>query len=545
MNKEETNNLEAYQDFIKKIKEKLKKEDYESFIKFISSYKGEIKFQNIYEELKKIFKKETVHSKHLKKVLFSELLNFLIFNPIKEKEIEVEVSKKEDSFDYEDSILEVFSNFKKEFSPEKYNEIIKCVNLYNIEIITKRDLLSLLEDLFDGKKELFASFQSILNEPVLNENNDFIENDVGPSYRMIPSDSILQPCSGRSELCKEVLNDYIESSSKGSEESKSLHKLNEEEEILFQCEDDRVELDIVIEQNESTIQFFNEVEKMLMEDKFLINDLDEYLSSIHKASISRVYHDKSNELINGLKKNPRVAVPILIERLNQKGEEWKSAKADLNKFWLEVYEKNNKKLFERKSNEIKFVEKRKYNEITILNDIKIFNKKDLDFECDFKDKSIHNDIYQVLVQISKSNEVPIYQDFYKFLIKFFNLNPKGFSLQEDEKESIKENNYVYGSDSLYLFFKVYHLLFTNLENIKIQSNFDQENLSSENLTFLLSKNSKLEKVDYYYYVYVLIDYLNKKIPQRVYENELLDIFGYNQNYVLNLDYLFSKFKKIV
>ena len=53
-----------------------------------------------------------------------------------------------------------------------------------------------------------------------------------------------------------MLNDELVSVSAGSEENRGdVHKKSQMDEILFQCEDDRTELDIVVEQNESTIRF--------------------------------------------------------------------------------------------------------------------------------------------------------------------------------------------------------------------------------------------------------------------------------------------------
>lgn len=40
---------------------------------------------------------------------------------------------------------------------------------------------------------------------------------------------------------------------------------------------------------------------------------------------SRVYGDKSSDIIDGLKKNPVVAVPVVLRRLKSKDEEWRDA----------------------------------------------------------------------------------------------------------------------------------------------------------------------------------------------------------------------------
>jgi paired amphipathic helix protein Sin3a len=73
-------------------------------------------------------------------------------------------------------------------------------------------------------------------------------------------------CSGRTELCNEVLNDTWVSMPTGSEEGtfKNLRK-NQYEEMLFKCEDDRFELDLVIELNASTVKALEPLMKTINE----------------------------------------------------------------------------------------------------------------------------------------------------------------------------------------------------------------------------------------------------------------------------------------
>jgi paired amphipathic helix protein Sin3a len=73
-------------------------------------------------------------------------------------------------------------------------------------------------------------------------------------------------CSGRTPLCDEVLNDTWVSVPMGSEDFtfKSSRK-NQYEEILFKCEDDRYELDLVIELNASTMRILEPIAKRITE----------------------------------------------------------------------------------------------------------------------------------------------------------------------------------------------------------------------------------------------------------------------------------------
>ncbi len=73
-------------------------------------------------------------------------------------------------------------------------------------------------------------------------------------------------CSGRTELCNQVLNDTWVSAPTGSEDFgfKNLRK-NQYEEMLFKCEDDRFELDLVIELNAATIRALERILKSISE----------------------------------------------------------------------------------------------------------------------------------------------------------------------------------------------------------------------------------------------------------------------------------------
>ncbi len=58
---------------------------------------------------------------------------------------------------------------------------------------------------------------------------------VTPSYRELPADVPLTPCSGRTELCDSVLNDRYVSLSSGQEDSGSFKvtRKNQYEEALY------------------------------------------------------------------------------------------------------------------------------------------------------------------------------------------------------------------------------------------------------------------------------------------------------------------------
>ncbi len=70
------------------------------------------------------------------------------------------------------------------------------------------------------------------------------------------------------------------------------------------------------------------------------NNLGGTSETIHLKAIQRVYGEKAKDFIDGLKRNPVVAVPLVLKRLRAKDEEWREAKKTLEKQWCEQIERN-------------------------------------------------------------------------------------------------------------------------------------------------------------------------------------------------------------
>ncbi|XP_071482751.1 paired amphipathic helix protein Sin3a-like, partial [Diadema antillarum] len=106
------------------------------------------------------------------------------------------------------------------------------------------------------------------------------------------------------------------------------------------------QLDIVIEINAHTIRVLEHVAKKLSRmspeeaSKFrLDNSLGGTSEVIHRKAIHRIYGDKAPDIVEGLKKNPAVAVPLVLKRLKLKEDEWREAQRNFNKIWREQNEK--------------------------------------------------------------------------------------------------------------------------------------------------------------------------------------------------------------
>lgn len=183
-----------------------------------------------------------------------------------------------------------------------------------------------------------------------------IEHDVGTykrygiSYRALPANpSEAQKCSGRlnDEICKQVLNDTYVSFPSWSEDSSFVSsRKTQYEEHIYRTEDERFELDHVIETNASCIQLFDTVLKrmtnMTEEEKYnFVLDENLYGRScvIYKKAIRRLYGEKFDNVFLALKTNPQKVIPVILSRLIAKDEEWREMQKNFNRTWRDQLEK--------------------------------------------------------------------------------------------------------------------------------------------------------------------------------------------------------------
>jgi len=260
-------------------------------------------------------------------------------------------------------------------SPSAWGEFTQCLSLYSAGVLSGADLLSLVSDQLEGAQssELLDEFKVILS---FHSTSQFAnqawaqlpvtELDLSscrrctPSYRALPASYPKLVCSKRSELEKANLNDEWVSVPMGSEESfvfKHMRK-NQYEEELFKNEDQRFEMDMVIETNKATLQKLQPLLDEINEMKALAGGsgpngpngqplnryrfrLDERsLSTVHLAAIARIYGDHADDLLALLRKHPIGAIPVIHKRLEQKDAEWRKARQAKIKEWRPVLAAN-------------------------------------------------------------------------------------------------------------------------------------------------------------------------------------------------------------
>ncbi|KAJ7494566.1 histone deacetylase complex, SIN3 component [Mycena galericulata] len=260
---------------------------------------------------------------------------------------------------------------------ETYNEFLKLVNLFTQDFIdTARlvresrnflgdgELLSMLREIVGWderrEKEYWMEEQATANSwvrpTILGRNNmgtrpTKAELDVQfGSYRKLPASEANVTCSGRDEMCRLVLNDeWVSHPTWSSEDAGFITpRMNIYEEALHRSEEERHEYDFHIEAIVRTITMLeplnNKMASLSPEDRGSYKpkpNLNGQIKSIHHRVIKKIYGREAGlSVIHAMQETPALAIPVVLQRLKQKEEEWKRAQREWNKVWREVDARN-------------------------------------------------------------------------------------------------------------------------------------------------------------------------------------------------------------
>ena len=280
-----------------------------------------------------------------------------------------------------------FDKVRKQLkSKEVYEDFLRCLVLFNQEVISRTELVQLTAPFLNRYPELFKWFKDFVgykeNAAQASNETEHSKNEMmspstgggsagpgpgrdrysgdsamdidyatckrlGASYCALPKKFVQPTCSGRTALCREVLNDTWVSTPSWSEDSQFVtSRKTQYEEFIYRTEDERFEFDVVLETNKDTIKFLECVQKKMSRmppEEAARYRLDDCLGgsspTIHQRAIRRIYGDKAGDIIDGLKRNPVVAVPLVLRRLKSKDEEWREVQKNFNKTWREQNEK--------------------------------------------------------------------------------------------------------------------------------------------------------------------------------------------------------------
>ncbi|KAJ3249630.1 Transcriptional regulatory protein sin3 [Chytriomyces hyalinus] len=271
-----------------------------------------------------------------------------------------------------------------------YNEFLKVLNLFSNEIIDSKTLVERVEPFLAKAPDLFTWFKKFVKyeeeQVVYNYAANRPDVDwrtcrrVGYSYRRMPDNVPRSACSGRDDLCREVLNDdWVAQADYTSSETGGFisHKKTIYEEALHKCEEERYEFDMNIEANQYTIALlepiYRRINTMSPEEraKFKLPvGLGGVSKTIYQRVIKKIYDvEKGTEMIDALHNNPAVAVPIVLRRLKQKDEEWKRCQRDWNKVWREIDAKNYFKALDHQGITFKVTDRKSLSSKTLLTEI--------------------------------------------------------------------------------------------------------------------------------------------------------------------------------
>ncbi|XP_022011445.1 paired amphipathic helix protein Sin3-like 2 isoform X2 [Helianthus annuus] len=356
---------------------------------------------------------------------------------------------------------------------DDYQAFLKCLHIYSTEIITRKELQSLVSDLLGKHPDLMEGFSAFLErcenidgflagvmdkKALWNEGHaskstkteekerehrrevyaskedmnkekywgkSIQELDLSncqrctPSYRLLPDDYPIPSVSQRSELGSQVLNEVWVSVTSGSEDYSFKHmRRNQYEESLFRCEDDRFELDMLLESVSATAK---RAEDLLnnINNKSISTDvpirIEEHFTALDLRCIERLYGDHGLDVMDILRRNPSLALPIILTRLKQKQEDWTKCRSDFNKVWAEIYAKNHYKSLDHRSFYFKQQDSKNLSTkslVTEIKEIKEKNQKDSDLlmsiaagsrhyvvpnlEFEFTDNEIHQDLLKLI-----------------------------------------------------------------------------------------------------------------------------------------------------
>ncbi|KAG7265334.1 LOW QUALITY PROTEIN: hypothetical protein CRUP_014370 [Coryphaenoides rupestris] len=166
-------------------------------------------------------------------------------------------------------------------SAEVYDNFLRCLVLFNQEVISRAELVQLVLPFLGKFPELFNWFKNFLGYREMSSHIESYPKErategiameidyasckkLGSSYRALPKSYQQPKCTGRTPLCKEVLNDTWVSFPSWSEDSTFVSsKKTQYEEHIYRCEDERFELDVVLETNLATIRVLETVQRKL------------------------------------------------------------------------------------------------------------------------------------------------------------------------------------------------------------------------------------------------------------------------------------------
>ncbi|CAG8958414.1 hypothetical protein HYFRA_00011091 [Hymenoscyphus fraxineus] len=354
------------------------------------------------------------------------------------------------------------------------NEFLKLCNLFSQDLIDRNVLVHKVSMFIGGNPDLMGWFRNFVG---WEGNDEIIDNrpepptgrvslsncrGLGPSYRLLPKRILedmkdransyqerLKPCSGRDEMCNEVLNDdWASHPTWASEDSGFVaHRKNMYEEALHRIEEERHDYDFNIEANAKVIQLLEPIGQQLLamssEDRMTFRmpiGLGGQSQAIYKRVLKKIYGDRGPEVAADLFKDPSAVLPIVLSRLKQKDEEWRFTQREWEKVWHAQTEAMYLKSLDHMGIQAKQADKRNFSIKHLVDAIKTKHEEQrrqrairgrtlrYQFAYEFDDQAVIIDVLR-FVMIYAANSVNhghqerrrIFEFFDKFFTTFFSL----------------------------------------------------------------------------------------------------------------------------
>ena len=290
--------------------------------------------------------------------------------------------------------INFFDRVKKSLADKKmFNEFLKLCNLFTQDLIDQNTLMHKAYGFIGSNAELTSWFKNFLqydgrdeiieNKPKIPGDKVVLSNcrGLGPSYRLLPKRERLRTCSGRDEMCKQVLNDeWVSHPTWASEDSGFIaHRKNIHEEALHRIEEERHDYDINIEACLQTIQLMEpivqQIQMMSPAERatyILPPGLGGQSETIYQRVIKKIYdREKGCKVIEDMFKRPSAVLPVVLGRLKQKVEEWKATQREWEKVWREQTNKIFWKSLDHQGIAAKKEDKRQFQPKTLQTEIQV------------------------------------------------------------------------------------------------------------------------------------------------------------------------------
>ncbi|KAI8904077.1 SIN3-like protein B, transcription regulator [Gorgonomyces haynaldii] len=409
--------------------------------------------------------------------------------------------------------LEFFEKVKRVIANKQtYNEFLKVLNLFSQELLDSKTLIERVEPFLSKSQELFDWFKRFVkyeeDSVIYNIPADRPDLDLrtcrksGHSYRKLPKHIPRPICSGRDELCKDVLSDdWISHPVYVSETGFVAHKKTMYEEAMYKSEEERYEFDLNIEANLHVISLLEPIAKKLQQmspeerkDFKLEPGLGGTSVAIYTTVIKKIYDNQRGlEVIEALYNNPAVAVPVVLKRLKQKDEEWKRSQREWRKVWKEIDLKNFSKSLDHQGVHFKQADRKAVNVKSLLTEIEVLHREQREkrsalanryqFDFAFNNLAIFEDCSQLLSAyvetgpggLSNADEDRILELLKSFVPLFFFLNEQSLPEEEGDKMEVdgqeqaprRRTTYsFYANTALYALFRLYQMLYSRLLKMK-------------------------------------------------------------------------------